>query len=103
MDPADLPRPALWPQPPSGSQPLGVPSRQGDEADRVQAGRSRLRQAWTGVGLMVLGAVLLGVAVIVRELWPLVAGLVVGAAGAAVAFRARIMDDVSDGDSPTAQ
>jgi len=103
MDPADLPRPALWPAPSPGSQPVGAPRRQGDEAAHAQAVRSRLSLAWTGVGLMILGAVLLGLAVIVRELWPLVAGLVIGAAGGVVALKAGIMNDVSEGESPTAR
>lgn len=87
-DPAELPRPALWPAPPAGAQPAPVTGREmGSDEDA----RSRFGAAYLAVGLMCAGLLLLAVAAISRLWWIAVVGLVVGAAGSALAIKSRIL------------
>jgi hypothetical protein len=93
-DPASLPRPALWPEPPAGQAPVPI---RGKDEENAEA-RAHVRAAYVGIGLMVLGLVLLAVAAIVRSWLPAVLGLAAGAAGAVVAVRSRVMDAATVGE-----
>ena len=94
VDPASLPRPALWAEPKPGEQPVAVRGKADENADA----RAHVTQAYVGVGLMCLGLVLLAVAAVVRAWPPAVLGLVVGAVGVAVALRARVMEAATVGE-----
>lgn len=97
-DPADLPRPVLWPAPPAGAQPVQVHARDKGGPEEEVAKR-RLPLAWTGIALMVVAVVLLGFAVGVQS-WVLgVLGLAVGAIGAAAALKSKIMEAATVGQS----
>lgn len=92
---AALPRPAMWPQ--GGT---GAPFDGAQEDTATPPGTTRKRVAWAAVAAMVVGVVLLGLAAVTRS-WGLAAsGAALGAVGAVVAMRARIMEDVSVSDSP---
>jgi hypothetical protein len=93
-DPASLPRPALWPEPAPGEQPVAVRGKADENADA----RAHVKEAYVGVALMVLGLVLLAVAAVVRSWLPAGAGLLAGGAGAVVALRARVMDAATVGE-----
>jgi hypothetical protein len=98
-DPAELPRPRLWPKPPPGHQPVPVSGREGpDEAEQVA--HRRLPVAWAAIGIMIVAVVVLGLAV-GRQSWVLSAtGLGVGALGAGLALWSRIMEAATVGQSP---
>ncbi len=86
----------MWPRG-TGEQPFRGAER--DTATPPSAGRRRL--AFVAVAVMVVGALLVGLAVVMTTWWPAVAGVVVGLAGAVLAVRVRILQDVSVSDSPT--
>ena len=91
-DPASLPRPALWPDPPAG-QPARAYSRL-EQPSTAPVPPGSWRSAWLAVGLLVLAAALVGVAFVVQSLWPAVVAVLVGIAGAVVAWKARLMETV---------
>ena len=94
MDPATLPRPKLYANPPAGQQPQAFHGR----ADEQASGRPGKASAFVAVGLMILGVILVGLFVATVQ-WPLlVLGLLVGAGGAVLAVKVRIMEDVSVAD-----
>jgi MFS family permease len=91
--PGSLPRPEMWP---AGGGQTPFDRTEGDTATPPSPGRKRA--AWAAVVTMLLGAVLVALAV-ARTSWVLlVAGVVVGLVGAAVAYKVRIMEDVSVSD-----
>lgn len=94
---AGLPRPAMWP---AGAE--RQPFDDIEEDTETPAGPGRRSAVWLAVGLMVAGAVLVGLAVVMMAWPPAVAGVLVGGVGAVLALRARIMEDVSVSDSPHA-
>ena len=97
-DPSQLPRPELWPEPPAGQQPLPVSGRQ-EPGEKEEIAHRRLPIAWTGIALMSLAAILLGVAV-GRQSWLLaVVGVLIGAVGGGLALASRIMDAATVGQS----
>lgn len=97
-DPSQLPRPEMWPEPPVGQQPLPVTGRMKPGEEEAVA-RRRLPIAWTGIALLSLAAVLLGLAV-GRQSWLLaVLGVVVGAVGAGLALASRILHAATVGQS----
>ena len=53
-----------------------------------------MRSAWIAVALMVLGAVLIGTALAVQSPWPAVLGVFVGAVGAGMGYKVRLMENV---------
>lgn len=93
--PASLPRPALWPR---GAR--DAPFRGAAEDTATPPGPGRRKVAWVAVALMLVGAVCLGAAVAFRSWLPAGVGVVVGLVGVVVAWRVRIMQDVSISDSP---
>ena len=97
--PAALPRPALWPAPPPG-QPARAFDGLAEERARAVT-RDRWRSSWLAVGLMLVGAVLVGLALALQVLLVGVAGVLVGGSGVALAWKVRLMEDVSVEDSPT--
>jgi hypothetical protein len=97
-DPAELPRPALWPKPEAGTQPVPVHGRE-QRGQKEEVAERRLPFAWAGVALLIASVLILGLAV-ARLSWLLaIAGLVVGAAGAGVTLYSRIMDAATIGQS----
>jgi hypothetical protein len=97
-DPADLPRPALWPAPPSGAQPVPVHGRD-KGGPQEEVAQRRLPLAWTGIALMLVGVVLLGFAVGAQSWVLAVLGIAVGAVGAGAALKSRIMEAATVGQS----
>jgi hypothetical protein len=97
-DPADLPRPALWPEPPRGAQPVPVHGRDKGGPEEEIAQR-RLPLAWTGVGLLVLALVVVGLAIVAQSWWLVAVGVVVGAVGAACTLKSRILEAATVGQS----
>ena len=93
--PGSLPRPAMWP--PGAEQ---TPFDGAEEDTATPPSPARRRAAYAGVALMIVGVVLVGFAVALTSWLLLVLGLVIGGAGAVVALKARIMEDVSVSDSP---
>ncbi len=85
----------MWPD---GAVDVPFDGAQGDTSTPPSARRRRV--GWLAVALMVLGVVLVGLAVVRGSVAPAVAGVLVGAAGAVLAWRAGIMEDVSVSDSP---
>jgi len=98
-DPDALPRPALWSPPAPGSQARAFSGLEEDSATPVS--REGWRSAWLAVGLMLVGAVLLGIAFVTRAPVVAVLAVLVGGAGAVLAWKFKIMEDVSVEDSPT--
>lgn len=96
--PDELPKPALWPEPVIGHQPEAFEGTAEESAPHPAPGQKRL--AFVAVALMLLGVIGLGVAVALTSWLALALGLVVGGAGAVIALRARIMEDVSISDTP---
>lgn len=95
--------PALWSAPARGGQPQPFGSRAdattASESDQRMA-RAKLPLAWTAVATMIVGAVLVGLAVVLVS-WSVGAvGMVLAAAGCALALRVRILSDVSLGQRP---
>lgn len=96
VDPAALPRPKLFAPPRPGEQPQAF---RGLAEENSPPAPSK-KPAWFAVGLMIVGVVLVGLFVATTE-WPLLlAGLVVGAIGVLIAWKAQIMATVSVTDSP---
>jgi MFS family permease len=93
--PGSLPRPAMWPDSTVGAPFSGA---EDDTATPPSPGRRKL--AYAGVAAMILAVVLVGLAVVTTSWVVLAVGLVIGLAGAVVAVRAGIMEDVSVSDSP---
>lgn len=92
MDPSTLPRPKLYAEPSYGEQPQAFAGRAEDDAPPETQSKTG---AYVAVGLMIVGLILVGVFVATTS-WPLlVLGLVVGAVGAALAWKVHIMRDVS--------
>lgn len=54
------------------------------------------RGAWASVGLLIVAAVVLGVAFVLTSLWVAVAGAAVGVAGLAVGVKVGIMENVEE-------
>ncbi len=94
--PGSLPRPELWPP---GTQERPYARREEQGASRPSAGQRRL--IWLSVALLVVAAVVLGLAVLVARWWPVAVAVVLGVAGAVLGLRSRILQDVSVTDSPT--
>jgi len=98
-DPAALPRPVLWPIPEPGQQPSGDPV---GKAGQFGAGGEPQRRgpAWVAVGPMILSSCL-GTLALIAKGWPwwAVAGAV-GLVGALLAWKAQIMQDATEGQSP---
>lgn len=94
--PGSLPRPAMWAD---GTQETPFRGMEGDTATPPSTGRKRL--AFVAVAIMVAGVVLVGLSVALTSWTLLAAGVVIGACGAVLALRVRIMDDVSVSDSPS--
>lgn len=101
--PDALPHPALWADGPPGVPAHAFEGKQEDDAKIPPKTRGRTLATWGAVAAMALGALLLGVAFVLQSLWLGAVGLVVGAAGAVAAIRARIMLAVTVGDSPEGQ
>ncbi len=98
-DPAALPRPVLWPIPEPGQQPSGDPA--GKAGQLGAGGEPQARgPAWVAVGLMILSTCL-GTLALIAKGWPgwAVAGIV-GLVGALLAWKAQIMQDATEGQSP---
>lgn len=93
--PGSLPRPAMWPQ---GA--TETPFRGAEEDTSTPPGPGRRRLAYVAVAIMIVGVALVGLSVAATSWTLLVVGLVIGAAGAVLALRIGIMDDVSVSDSP---
>ncbi len=91
-DPASLPRPALWPAPPTG-QPAKAYSRV-EEPVAPPVPPDDWRTAWVAVALLVLAVVLMGVAFVMQSPWPAVLSVLVGLAGGAFAWKGRLMETV---------
>ena len=97
--PAALPRPVLWPIPEPGQQPSGDPA---GKAGQLGAGGEPQRKgpAWVAVGLMILSTCLGTIALIAKG-WPgWAAAGTVGLAGTILAWKAQIMQDATEGQSP---
>lgn len=93
-EPSLLPRPVLWPDPLPGSQPRGFASQEDPRPGRREPSRARVVRTWGAVAAMVLGAALVGLAVVLTNWLLVVAGVVVGLAGAVVALRSGVLEDV---------
>lgn len=93
--PGMLPTPAMWPD---GAVEAPFDGAAEDTATPPSPGRKRT--AYVAVALMVVGVVVVGLALVVTSWLVLAVGLVVGAVGMSLAWRARIMEDVSVSDSP---
>ncbi|MCU1673874.1 MAG: hypothetical protein JWN77_1987 [Frankiales bacterium] len=93
-DPASLPRPALWPEPPTGQAPVPIRGRQDENAEA----RAHVRSAYVGVALMCVGLVLVSVGAVARTWLPAALGLAVGVAGLVVALRSRVMEAATVGE-----
>ena len=98
--PDALPHPALWAEGPPGTPAHAFDGKQEDDAEIPPQTRERTLATWGAVGAMVVAAILLGVALVLRSVPLGVVGLVAGVAGAVVAVRAKIMLAVTVGDSP---
>jgi hypothetical protein len=97
-DPAELPRPVLWPDPPSGEQPVPIHGRD-EGGPQEEIAQRRLPMAWAGVGTMVVALVILGLAVGRQSLVLLAIGLVLGTIGGGLALKSRILDGATVGQS----
>lgn len=98
--PEELPHPALWSAPAPGEAPVAYDGQAEDDADIPPRTRGHTIATWASVAGMLLGVVLLALALVLQS-WPLaVAGVVVGAAGAAGAMKVKILTAVSVGQSP---
>jgi hypothetical protein len=89
-DSLGLPRPEMWPAGATDTPFTGIEDQEPDDS-----APARPHLAWVAVGLMIAGAVLVGLAVALRSWVPLVAGVVVGVTGLVLALRAKIFQDVS--------
>jgi predicted anti-sigma-YlaC factor YlaD len=97
-DPADLPRPVLWPRPAPGAQPVPMHGRdEGGEEEEIA--KRRLPMAWAGIAILCVAVVTLGLAV-GRQSWILTGvGLALGAVGGGLALKSRIMEAATVGQS----
>lgn len=95
-DPSTLPRPVLFADPRPGEQPQAFRGL----AEESSPKRPSAKPAFAAVAVMIVGAVMIGFALITTRWSLLVIGLAVGAVGAVLARRAHIMQDVSVTDSP---
>jgi hypothetical protein len=99
-DPAQLPRPEMWPEPPAGQQPRPITGRaEPGEADAIA--HRRLPIAWLGVAVLCAAAILLGLAVAMQTWLLAVIGVLVGAVGAGLTLASRIMEAATIGQNPT--
>lgn len=96
VDPATLPHPKLFAPPRPGEQPKAFRGMEEESAPEVPS----RKPAWFAVALMIVGVILVALCVATTQLLLLPIGLVVGAIGMTIAWRAKIMDDVSVSDSP---
>ena len=91
-DPSTLPRPALWPDPPAGQPARAYSKLEEPSAPPVPPGS--WGSAWVAVGLLVLAVALVGLAFVLQSPWPAVLGVLIGAVGGVVAWKARLMETV---------
>jgi hypothetical protein len=97
-DPAELPRPAMWSKPAPGHQPVAMTGRE-EGGEKEEIARRRLPLAWTGIGVLVLAAVILGFAV-GRQSWILVVtGVALAIVGGSLTLKSRLMDAATVGQS----
>jgi hypothetical protein len=97
-DPAQLPKPVLWPKPAPGEQPVPMHGRE-EGGPEEEIAKQRLPLAWTAIGILVVAVVLLGVAVGRHSLILLGIGVAIGAIGGALALKSRIMEAATVGQS----
>jgi hypothetical protein len=98
--PMGVTRPQLWPDSPPGRQPRAFDRLQAEEGPLRAPKRMRVR-SWIAVGLMLLGAVLLALAVALPTWWLVPPAAVVGLGGAVLALKSQIFAAVNTGQSPT--
>jgi hypothetical protein len=97
-DPAELPRPVMWPDPKPGEQPVPIHGRD-EGGPQEEVAKRRLPMAWAGIGTLVVALVTLGVAVGRQSSILLGIGLVLVGVGGTLAIKARIMDGATVGQS----
>lgn len=98
-DPSTLPRPKLFSAPPPGQQARGYTTA--PDLTREAEGQN-VPVAMTSVALMLAGSILIALGVIFWS-WPYAAaGGAVGAVGVVVGWRARLLEEYREGESPTA-
>jgi hypothetical protein len=97
-DPAELPRPVLWPKPAAGEQPVPMHGRE-EGGPEEEIAKRRLPLAWTAIGILVVTAIVLGVAVGRHSLILLGIGVVLGVIGGGLALKSRIMEAATVGQS----
>ncbi len=87
--PGSLPRPAMWP---AGARE--TPFDGAEEDTTVPATPNRRKVAWVAVAVMVLGVSMVGLAFVTVSWQVALTGILIGAVGAALALKVRIMEDV---------
>lgn len=99
--PDALPHPALWSDAAPGRPARAYEGAAEDDAEVPPRTRGRLLVTWAAVVAMIVGAVVVGIAFVTRSPVLAGAGVLLGLAGLVVALKARVLDAVSVGQSPT--
>ncbi len=99
-DPASLPHPALWSDPPPARAPRAFDDLAEEHAAVPRRTPARMATIWGATAVVVAAAVVLGFAFVQSSLALAVTGLLVGAAGVVVLLSAGVLKDVSVGQSP---
>ncbi|MCU1692711.1 MAG: hypothetical protein JWM64_1802 [Frankiales bacterium] len=99
--PDALPHPALWSDARPGQRPFAYDGAAEDDAEVPPRTRGRLAVTWAAVLTMIAAAVVVGFGVALPSLVLVAVGVVLGLAGAITALKARVLDAVSVGQSPT--
>lgn len=97
-DPSELPRPALWPKPTPGAQPVPISGRD-EGSEKEQIAKQRLPLARVGIGICVVAAIVLGVAVGRQSRLLALLGVITGAIGGGIVLKSRLMDAATIGQS----
>lgn len=99
--PEALPHPEMWSDPPAGTTARPFQGKAEDDAEVPDRSRARMLTIYGAVATIIVATVLVGVAFVQASLVLVVVGVVLGAIGATVAWKAQILTLVSIGDSPT--
>lgn len=97
--PDELQHPALWSDPPPSQAPRAFEGSAQDDADIPAHTRGRELAIYGAVAAMLVAAALLGLAFVLRSLPLGIGAVVLGLLGTVVAYRAKILQAVTVGQS----
>ncbi|MFN2524271.1 MAG: DUF4337 family protein [Mycobacteriales bacterium] len=97
VDPSQLARPAMWPEPPPGQAPVPIRGR-AEEPEKAKDAQSKEKRAYAAVAMMAAALVLLAVMAITRRWEIAFVALPLGGAGVLLAMKAHVMEDATVGE-----